>query len=54
MKVSVVVIAYNKADCISDCIKSILNQPYKNFELIIVDDYSFSDFICVSEYYSVI
>lgn len=29
---------YNAADYIKDCIKSILNQSYKSFELIIVDD----------------
>lgn len=29
---------YNAAEFIEDCIKSILNQSYRNFELIILDD----------------
>ena len=36
--VSVIVPTYNRADLISETIESILNQTYKNFELIIVDD----------------
>lgn len=36
--VSVIVPTYNRADLISKTIESILNQTYKNFELIIVDD----------------
>ena len=36
--VSVIVPTYNRANLVSETIKSILNQTYKNFELIIVDD----------------
>ncbi len=36
--VSVIVPTYNRAGLISETIDSILNQTYKNFELIIVDD----------------
>ncbi len=36
--VSVIVPTYNRADLISETIESILNQTYKNIELIIVDD----------------
>lgn len=36
--ISVVVPTYNRADLISETIESILNQTYKYFELIIVDD----------------
>ena len=36
--VSVIVPTYNRADLISETIESILNQTYKYFELIIVDD----------------
>ncbi len=36
--VSVCVPAYNHEKYIADCIKSIVNQTYKNIELIIIDD----------------
>jgi len=36
--ISVIVPTYNRSDLISETIKSILNQTYRNFELIIVDD----------------
>jgi len=35
-KISVVMAAYNSEKYIAEAIKSILNQTYKNFELIIV------------------
>ncbi len=37
-KVSVIVAAYNADPYVEDCIYSILNQTWKNIELIIVDD----------------
>lgn len=37
-KVSIIVIAYNIQNVIGKCIKSILKQTYKDFELIIVND----------------
>ncbi len=37
-KISVILPVYNSDEFISDSISSILNQTYKNFELIIVDD----------------
>lgn len=36
--ISVIVIAYNAQNTISRCIDSILNQNYRDFELIIIDD----------------
>ena len=39
-KVSIIVPTYNRADMIADTIDSILNQTYKDFELIIVDNES--------------
>jgi glycosyltransferase involved in cell wall biosynthesis len=40
MEVSVIVITYNQAPCIQQCVSGILNQSFKDFELIIVDDCS--------------
>lgn len=37
-KVSVVVPTYNRPDLIKRAIKSILNQTYQNFEIVIIDD----------------
>ncbi len=40
VKISVIVPSYNYEDYIAICINSVLNQRYKNVELIIVDDCS--------------
>lgn len=37
-KVTVIVPIYNSEKYISECIESILNQTYKNFELFLIDD----------------
>lgn len=38
MKLSIVVPVYNGQDCILRCLKSIRNQTYKDFEIIVVND----------------
>ena len=40
LKVSVIIITYNRAELLRSAIKSILNQTFQDFELIVVDDAS--------------
>lgn len=39
-QVSIIIPAYNEEEHLSKCLRSILNQSYKNFEIIIVDNNS--------------
>ena len=39
-KISVCVPARNEARGVKECLKSLLNQDYSNFEVIVVDDHS--------------
>ena len=41
--ISIIVTTYNRELYLKETIKSILNQSFKNFELIVVDDYSYYD-----------
>ena len=36
--ISVIVPVYNVENCVYDSVKSIMNQTYKNLEIILVDD----------------
>lgn len=38
LKFSIIVPVYNTENYVSNCLKSIINQTYKNFELIIIND----------------
>ena len=38
--VSIIIPNYNKEEFLSICIQSVLNQTYKNFEIIIIDNFS--------------
>ena len=37
MKVSIITIVYNRAHCIENCIKSVLEQTYRNIEHVVID-----------------
>ena len=37
---TVIIPTHNRAELVREAIRSVLNQSFKNFELIIVDDHS--------------
>lgn len=49
--ISVLVVAYNVSDYISKCLDSIINQTYKNIEIIIVNDGSTDETKNICDYY---
>ena len=49
--ISLVIPAYNVANCLECCIDSILRQTYSDFEIIIVDDGSTDDTRHICEEY---
>lgn len=51
IRFSIIMANYNSKDTINKCIDSILNQSYKNFELIIVDDVSTDNSVEIIEQY---
>ena len=41
--ISIITPFKNSSQFLNDCLKSIINQTYKKWELIIIDDYSIDD-----------
>lgn len=37
-RISIILPVYNRAHTLSDCVRSVLNQTYQNFEIILIDD----------------
>lgn len=50
--ISIILPVYNSEKYLNNCIESIINQSYKNWELIIVDDCSTDSSSKILEYYS--
>lgn len=52
-KFSIVIPNYNKGQYIEECLNSVFNQKYKNFEIIVVDDGSIDNSLEIIKNYSV-
>ena len=52
MKVSIITVCYNSENTIESCIRSVLEQDYKNVEYIIVDGKSIDNTISIVEKYT--
>src|SRR5690625_6208119 len=50
-KVSIIIPVYNKAPYLDSCISSVINQTYKNLEIIIIDDGSTDNSLEICEKY---
>lgn len=51
-KISVILTTYNNGDVLEACLKSIKNQSFKDFEIIVVDENSRDDTIKISKKYA--
>lgn len=52
MKISIIVPVYNTEKYLEQCIESILNQTYRNIEIILVNDGSEDSSLSICEYYA--
>src|SRR5690554_7984530 len=50
-KISVIIPVYNKAPYLEQCLNSVINQTYKNLEIIIIDDGSTDNSLEICEKY---
>lgn len=48
-KISVIIPLYNAEDTIADCLESVFNSQYKNFEVIVIDDKSTDNSVKVAK-----
>ena len=51
-KISTIILVYNLEEYISKCIESVINQSYKNLEIIIVNDGSTDKSANICDFYS--
>lgn len=53
-KISIVVPVYNLSNCLEEFLKSLLNQTFQDFEIILVNDGSIDSSLSICEKYSII
>lgn len=51
-KITIVIPVYNTAACLPRCLESVMNQTYRNIEIILVDDGSTDDSLRICEEYA--
>jgi len=44
-KISVIIPVYNGEKTLRECLRSVLNQSYKNYEVIVIDNCSIRQFV---------
>lgn len=51
--VSIIIPTFNESENISECLSTLINQDYKNHEIIVIDDGSFDDTVSIVEKFPV-